>query len=393
MVILSQEATTYLAVSSSPADASISVAGSDMADARDETRRNMTGSAALASAQEALSSPKRRKKAGTPNTPSSEGTLSPVYMGRPSNSKLRAQRVPRTLPPLPLTLYSPVTNPGQLDKAPGQGYKHNSDDSDSELSELGQMPEPPSPLLQAMAARARPQWQLSCKCPGWCNCPKHSTYPNPAPAHLTEWALNGPSTTAPVSAMRSTLRIGSQNGEYPETWSLASKEASTMSTRLLSTLMSARPAKKRKLSPSKAATINETEQARALVQDINTCLPPDAESPGAQSAIERVGTALQRLDQDATYDRLEGDLDDAVNGNPDLMMGFQQLLPQVGRGKGMSALWKARIRKLDWERDEGVLEPPLGWIGGGIRKRRDSKQLAKRSRRERWAFESVMIGR
>lgn len=105
------------------------------------------------------------------------------------------------------------------------------------------------------------------------------------------------------------------------------------------------------------------DRALCLAQDIITCFPPSEDLPGSTTAIKRVLDALRMWQKDGSYKTLWTGFDEAVNGNPDLVLEFQAFLPRERGRVGVSELWRARVERLVWEREERGSRP-LGWVGG-----------------------------
>lgn len=112
-----------------------------------------------------------------------------------------AHRLQRpTPPPHPRLRKTPTTIPDSPTPSPPL-----SDSGNDSLTPLSRSPTPPSPLRITFAHLDR---EIECRCGAWtwCMCPKHAAFPDPSPAHLSEWALR--QMDGPVVGERSTLGLG-----------------------------------------------------------------------------------------------------------------------------------------------------------------------------------------
>lgn len=256
--------------------------------------------------------------------------------------------------PQPRAKAAPIKKESSSSPSPAKGWSRPTagnflKDSDSELSDLGGSPPPPS---QLMRERRHLDRKLECTCTGLCTCAMHAAYPDDSPAHLSEHTLSG--TETPISALRSTLLPSSVSGfVYPNDEVARTCKAAAI---LLTTLDNP-PTEARHV--NRGAHRDKVNKAHHFTQNIITCYPPSEDLPRTTSAIQRVLDALRIWQKEKSFENLWSNFDDAVNGNPDLILEFQTFLPSGRTRAGMSELWQRRVEKLGWGLGKMQADTPI----------------------------------
>ncbi|KAI7373957.1 hypothetical protein KC336_g20310 [Hortaea werneckii] len=221
-----------------------------------------------------------------------------------------------------------------------QAKKRKSKEATAEIS-------PSMDGTKSMKADTAADFDVHCgPCKSWCTCPKGVTYPNPSPEHLSVSALGKAQEGMPVSAMRSTVQTPFLGGSICINAHVLKQ--CTDGAELLCKIQA----------PAQGATttgkMTQIKPAVKFMQDVLTCFPPNKDLPGTISAVEQVLKKLEQWKQDGSYEALWDAIDEAVNGNPDLLLDLQGFLPEDRRAAGVSELWKTRIERLGFDKREAA---------------------------------------
>ncbi|KAI7674586.1 hypothetical protein KC319_g4792 [Hortaea werneckii] len=276
-------------------------------------------------------SPRNRKTPATAEAPGQ--SAAPVHGESPTKSSPKKpsplrNELKRSAPELPAEHPEP------------QAKKRESQEATAKIS-------PPKDGIKSMKADTAADSGLHCgSCKSWCTCPKGVTRPNPSPEYLSVSALEKAQDGMPVSAMRSTIQTLSPGESiYPNA---NVQKQCTDGAELLCKIQA----------PAQGATTNvdmsQFKAALKFMQDVLVCFPSKEDLPGTVSAVEKIFKTLQQWDQDGSYEVLWDAIDGAVNGSPDLLLDFQEFLPEDRRTAGMSELWKVRVQRLGFEKTEAA---------------------------------------